>query len=140
MAHTNNTIVDVTIHPVQMNAVICPETGKLQDYRHLMKGPDKPKWTEEFGNEIGRLFQGIQEIKVTNTCFFIHKNEAPKGSKVTYSQIVCDIRPKKTETHRVQITMRGNKILYEGPVSTPTADLITDKLHWNRVMSTPDGK
>ena len=29
-AHTNKTTGDVTIHPGQMNAVICPETGKPQ--------------------------------------------------------------------------------------------------------------
>ena len=36
--------------------------------------------------------------------------------------------------------MGGDKISYEGPLSTPTADLTTDKLHWNSVLSTPDGK
>ena len=72
--------------------------------------------------------------------FFIHKNELPKGSKVTYSHIVCNIRPQKTKTHRVQLTVGGNKISYEGPVSTPTADLTTAKLHWNIILSTPDGK
>ena len=33
-----------------MNVVICPETGKPQEYRHLMKGPDKPKWTRAMLN------------------------------------------------------------------------------------------
>ena len=36
--------------------------------------------------------------------------------------------------------MGGNKISYDGPVSTPTDDLTTAKLHWNSVLSTSDGK
>ena len=40
-SHTNNTTGDVTIQTGRMNTVICPETGKPQEYRHLMKGPDK---------------------------------------------------------------------------------------------------
>ena len=56
-----------------MNAVILPDTGKPQDYRHLMKGTEKPKWTRAMANDIGSLFQGIIYIKGTDTCFFIHK-------------------------------------------------------------------
>ena len=42
-AHTNKKKGDMKIHPSQINAVVCPETGKPQDYRYLIKGPDKPK-------------------------------------------------------------------------------------------------
>ena len=69
-AHTNNTTGDMTIQPGSMNALICPYTIKPQEYRHLMKGPDKPKWTRVFVNEIGRLFQVIRDIEGTNTCFY----------------------------------------------------------------------
>ena len=34
----------------------------------------------------------------------------------------------------------GNKLSYEGPISIPTADFTTAKLHCNSVLSTPDGK
>ena len=139
-AHTKNTTRDMTIQTGRTNAVICPETGKTQEYRHLMKRPDKPKWTRAFGNEIGSIFQGIQDIEGTDTCFFIQKNEVPKGSKVTHSRIVCDIRPQKTKTHRVKLTVGGNKLSYKVPVSTPTSDLTTSKLHWKIVLYTPDGK
>ena len=36
--------------------------------------------------------------------------------------------------------MAGDKISYDGPVSTPTVNLTTAKLHWNSIISTPDGK
>ena len=54
--------------------------------------------------------------------------------------MVCDIRYQKTKNDRVQLTVGGDKLSYEGPVSTPTAYLITAKLHWNSVLSTPYGK
>ena len=36
--------------------------------------------------------------------------------------------------------MGGEKLYYDVPVSTPTVDLTTAKLHWNSFLSTPDGK
>ena len=36
--------------------------------------------------------------------------------------------------------MGGNKLSYKVPVFTPTSYLKTAKLHWNSVLSTPDGK
>jgi hypothetical protein len=41
-------------------AVIHPVTGKEMEYAALMKDPRlQPLWTRGFGNECGRLFQGI---------------------------------------------------------------------------------
>jgi hypothetical protein len=47
-----------------------------------------------------------------------------------------DIRPNKTETHRVRLTVGGNLIQYSGNVSTRSADLITSKCLWNSTIST----
>jgi hypothetical protein len=45
------------------NAVIHPVTGKDMEYSALMKDPRlQPFWTRGFGNECGRLFQGIRDI------------------------------------------------------------------------------
>ena len=105
-----------------------------------MKDHEKPKWTRAMENEIGRIFQGIRYIKGTDTCFFIHRYEVSQDIKVTYSRIVCYTRLQKKETHRVRIEVGGDKLTQDGPVSTPTADLTTDKIHWNSVLSTPDRK
>jgi hypothetical protein len=44
----------------QANSVIHPVTGKEMEYSALMKDPRlQPLWTRGFGNECGRLFQGI---------------------------------------------------------------------------------
>ena len=42
--------------------------------------------------------------------------------------------------HIVQLTAEGEKITFGGPLSTPTSDLTTSKLHWNSVISTPGAK
>ena len=123
-----------------MNAVIFPDTEKFQEYSELMKGPDKPKCTRAVSNDTGCLFQGIRDIKGIETCFFIHMHDVPQDRKVTYIHIVCKIRPQKKETHRLLLTVGGDKLTYDGPVSTPTIYLTTSKIHWNSVLSTPDRK
>ena len=37
----------------------------------------------------------------------------------------------------MRLTVGGEKITFDGPVSTPTSDLTTSKLHWNSAVSTP---
>ena len=67
-----------------LNDIIFPDTGKDQEYRQLVKGPDKPKWSMAMDNEIGQLFQGTIYIYVTDTCFFIHRYKVTKNIKITY--------------------------------------------------------
>jgi hypothetical protein len=56
----------------QANSVIHPVTGKEMEYSALMKDPRlQPLWARGFGNECGRLFQGIRDIPGTDTCFFV---------------------------------------------------------------------
>jgi hypothetical protein len=82
----------------QANAVIHPITGKEMEYMALMKDPRlQPLWTRGFGNECGRLFQGIRDIPGTDTCFFIKLTNIPKDRNITYGKIVCDYKPHKKE-------------------------------------------
>jgi hypothetical protein len=46
----------------------------------------------------------------------------------------------KKEVERTRLTVGGNLIDYWGNVSTKTADLITAKILFNSVVSTPDAK
>jgi hypothetical protein len=51
-------------------AVLHPDMGKAMEYMDIMKIPAlKPLWRRVFGNECGNFFQGIRDIKGTNTCF-----------------------------------------------------------------------
>ena len=112
-----------------LGAIIDEETGKMLEYRHLVQHEaTRLVWQRSFANEIGRLFQGIRNLKGTNTCFFI---------RPTYGRIVCNFRPQKEEQHRTRLTVGGDRIDYPGNKSTPTADLTTVKLLLNSTISTP---
>ena len=86
----------------QANAVIRPTTGALQEFRHLIVGPDKATWYQLLANEFGRLAQGFgNRIDGTNTIQFISKTAVPFNIKnVTYPRFFCDMRPNKYETHQ----------------------------------------
>eukprot|EP00957_Ditylum_brightwellii_P079850 6072431-Ditylum_brightwellii.AAC.1 len=61
----------------------------------------------------------------------------PDDGTVTYARIVVDHRHQKKDPNRVRITSGVNLINYPGDVATSTANLITTKLLWNSVLSTP---
>jgi hypothetical protein len=111
------------------NSVINEETGASFEYRHLINDTSTfAIWNEAAANEFGRLAQSVGEgITGPNTIFFIPRQAVPKGRIVTYGRFVVDIRPDKSEIHRVRITVGGNLIQYQGDVSTRSADLTTSK-------------
>ena len=124
----------------QANAVLNPETGKLEEYRSLRLGKDKHLWIQSFSNELGRLTQGVRDIKGTDCITFIKKSDIPKHKKIAYARIVCSIRPQKKEPYRTRMTIGGNLLDYAGNTKAPTADLVTMKLLLNSVLSTPGAR
>jgi hypothetical protein len=112
----------------QANSVLHPVTGKEMEYSALMKDPRlQPLWARGFGNECGRLFQGIQDIPGTDTCFFVDFKNIPNDRKITYGKIVCDYKPHTQEKERVRLTVGGDRLDYSGDVATSTADITTLK-------------
>ena len=132
--------------PVEwMQAVMDPESGNMLNYRQLKKKDPQTKtvWEYSFGNEIGRLAQGMPgRTEGTNTIHFIGKNEVPKDRMrdVTYASIVCTERPQKAEKERTRLVGGGNLINSTIDCGTPTADLLTVKLLLNSIISTPGAK
>jgi hypothetical protein len=123
----------------QANAVIHPITGKEMEYMALMKDPClQPLCKRGFGNECGRLFQGIRDIPGTDTCFFIKLSNVPKDRYITYGKIVCDYKPHKKEKERVRLAVGGDRLDYPGDVATSTADITTFKILINSTLSTED--
>jgi hypothetical protein len=92
--------------------------------------------------ELARLGQGIEGLTVgTKTIHYMNHSEIkniPKDRTVTYACIVVDIKPNKADPNRVRITVGGNLIDYPGEVTTRTANMVTSKLLWNSVISTPN--
>jgi hypothetical protein len=121
------------------NEVVHPITGKEMEYMAIMKYPSlQPLWKQGFGNEVGRLFQGIRDIPGTDTCFFVKLTNIPKDRQITYGKIVCDYKPHKKEKERVRLTVGGDRLDYSGDVATSTADITTFKILINSTLSTAD--
>jgi hypothetical protein len=59
--------------------VLDVETRKLLEYCQLRRDPRfKDIWERSAANDFGMLAQGVgNQVKGTNTIFFIHKNEVP---------------------------------------------------------------
>jgi len=137
---TRSKVTKPAVHTDQANAVLNLETGKLEEYRQLRHGKDKVHWIHSFSNELGRLAQGIQDIKGTDCITFIYYKDIPKGQKIAYAHIICNIRPQKKETYHTCMTIGRNLLDYNGNTKTLTADLITLKLLLNSVLSIPKAK
>jgi hypothetical protein len=89
---------------------------------------------------LGRLAQGVRDIKGTDNIVFIPPSEIPKERTITYIRLVCDIRPHKAEQHRVRLTVGGDRINYPGETATKNEDLTTSKCLWNSTISTPGAR
>jgi hypothetical protein len=121
------------------NAVVYPVTGKEMEYTALKKDPNlQPLWKRGFGNEAGRLFQGIRDIPGADTCFFVEFTNIPKYRKITYGKIVCDYKPHKKKKNASGSRGGGDRLDYSGDVATSTADITTFKILINSTLSTED--
>jgi hypothetical protein len=91
-------------------------------------------------NELGRICQGIHDVAGTNADFFIDLHNIPKDRKITYGKLVCDLKPNKTEKHRVRLTVGVDRLDYSGDTATSTADITTFKILINSTLSTNEAK
>lgn len=125
-----------------MNAVLNEETGKMEEYRDLIKGKHKEVWQNGMSKELARLSQGRAQGDVvgTNTVVWQHPREMPKNKKPTYMRICANYRPQKKDPFRIRCTVGGNLIDYPGYTYAPTCELTTFKLFVNSTLSTPGAK
>ena len=83
---------------------------------------------EVVSHEFGRLMKGLKGgIQGTETMRFIQKHEVSYDKKVTHARFVCDYRPKKEQKERTRIAVEGDKLDYQGELSTKTAGLTNHK-------------
>ena len=132
--------------------VLDADTGEVLEYRQLRKHPKHTEtWTTSYANELGRLCQGIgrgtqgpsnQRVAGTNTFRPIPYLAIPANRRpeITFTKVVCSVRPDKADPHRTRITVGGNRINYPHDVGTPTGSLEIFKLLINSILSTPHAK
>ena len=127
-------------------------SGKMLEHRQLRKHPDhKEVWDTSYANELGRLCQGIGKLEAdptkkrvagTDTFRPIPYDQIPhdRWMDVTYTRVVCEIRPQKEDPNRTRITIGGNRICYPGDTGTKTGSLELVKTLLNSVISRPGAR
>ena len=109
--------------------------GRKQSLDKLLNGPMKQTWQTALTNELGRLAQGINDVKGNDVVDFIDYKDVPQNKIVTYANMVCDIRPLKTEKYRVRLTVGGDRLQYPDDTASPAATLLETKLLLNSTIS-----
>ena len=68
----------------QCNAVMSLSTGDLEENKSMIKvkGKDKDTWLNSCSKKLGRLAQGIRDIKGTAWISFIHHLDVTKDKKL----------------------------------------------------------
>jgi hypothetical protein len=128
------------------NGVIHPITKEtITKYNKLMNDPAlKDLWVPAMSKELHQLAQGKENVTIgTNTIFFLSHTEIqciPKDCTVMYACIVINHRPQKDDPNFVRITVGGNLINYPYKLTTRTADMVSAKIMWNSMLSTPRAK
>ena len=87
---------DPTIHPLmKLHAVPNAETGKLEEYRTLLKGVDKILWEQGCSKEVARLAQGRKDgsVKGTETLHFIDADQ--ERYLLTFASVPTTVPKKK---------------------------------------------
>ena len=107
---------------------------KKQSLDKLLHGPQSNIWQVALSNELGRLAQGINNVEGNDVLDFIPFKEVPSGRIVTYANMVCDIRPLKTEKYRVQLTVGGDRLQYPDDTTSLAATLLETKLLLNSTI------
>jgi hypothetical protein len=94
-----------------INAIVDNITGNVLKYWYLMKSDKhRPIRQHSFSNELGCLFQGICNIKGTNTCFFIAKDICLATNVQPVVAFVATIALRKTNpiAHALQSAATGS--------------------------------
>ena len=98
----------VTMHTCNIYKIMyfMEKTGSRQTIDHLIAGPNSNTWTRSLSNELGRLAQGggkahptNEYVTGTNSIFLIPRYQVPNTLKVTYINMIFDLRPLKKGTH-----------------------------------------
>ena len=101
-----------------------------------MKGNNGKVWTRSMSNEIGRLSQGNKYgVTATDTISFITGKLVPRDRKCTYGNFVCDLKKLKSEPHRIELVVGGDKLEYDNNSGSPAASLLETKMLLNSIIS-----
>ena len=127
--------------------LIHPITGKsITNYKNWQKTQQQDKSGQQHLVRNGENWH--REItktgtKGTKSMFVIDHKEIkwiPADFTITYTNILVDYFPQKSDPNRFIITAGGNLINYPGELTAGTADLTTSKILRNSIFSTIGAK
>ena len=98
-----------TINKLSINQMF-DNQGKKQSLDKLLTAPVKNIWNTALSNELLRLTQWINNVNGNDVIDFIYYKDVPKDKIDTYTNMVCNIRPFKTEKHRIRLIVRGDRL------------------------------
>jgi hypothetical protein len=126
-------------------AMVHPITGEhITSYCKLMQDPATSEvWMMTFGKDFGGMYQGDNKTKTkgTDAIFVMDPKDIPnipKNQPPAYAKVVVAYCPQKEDSYQIRITTGGNLINYPGELTMRTANMMTAKLHWNSILSTPN--
>ncbi len=139
---------DLILHSINIeevcNGVVHPVTKTtITKYTKLMHNPVlSPLWIPAMSKELHRLAQGKVGTTVgTNNNFILSHDKIRhilKDRTVTYAVIVIDHSPQKDDPNQVRITVGGNLINNPYEFTTQTANMVSSKIMWKSIISTPN--
>jgi len=124
-----------TFHSSDLSPILnLTKDGKQLTYRNVMRGDDQDLWEAASGIEFIKL------VVDRKTLVPIHPHEQPADQRkfTTYynPQVKEKLDSEGAITQRVRGTFGGNRqCAYDGPTSSPVADITFIKTHWNSVIS-----
>ena len=101
----------------------------------LLKSDSHKIWEIALSNELGQLAQGVRQVNGNEIINFIPYTDVPKEKLVAYANMVCDVRPLKTEKFRLRLTVQGDCLQYPDYTASPAASLLEAKLLLNSTIS-----
>ena len=121
-----NTLMSRHFPKEVLAAVLNEETCELMEYRQLIGNPKyRTLWQRSYGDEIGRLTQGMPgRFEGTDTIFFIKKKDVPahRWRDITYGRIVVSFRPAKDDPNRTRLTMGGTASSIQATAAQPPSN------------------
>ena len=80
-------------HSQHANHILISKGTKLSIDQLIQEEPHT--WKISVSNEIGRMAQGIRNVKGNDVLVFIPRHKVLANEKVTYGNMICDFRPLK---------------------------------------------
>ena len=132
--------------------ILDEKSGKSLKWIQLRNHPRlKEVWKKHYTNKLGRLCQGVgkgkdgpkkQRVSGSNAFFFIKSENIPvePRKEISFSKVVCEVRPQKSDHNRTQIMISGINIVYPVNVGTPTGSLDLVKIIIKNVLSRRNAK